>query len=553
MRFSFLPFALCVASVSFGAVECSRLSVDVSALPERYRLVGNLLRERVEVRTPRSDAAGTLSVAYAIDPSVPGENAKVTVEGSAAKVRAGRFRGLVFGTGCLLKSLRYGARTFEPVEGNREFAPAKELRMAYFARHLLNWYMESSADELGRYIDDLALDGINAFLFQYSIPEVDAERESPESVRRFESVSRTMADRIAELDCDFCEWGGSNQLKTGSPERFRGVPNTDPKRGNLGFNACPEIPGALDAMIALRKDNLSRLEGVRVGYLCHWSFDEGGCECRTCFPWGGNGMLRLIERLHEVNRAYHPEAKTIVSTWVFHDDDFEGLWKYLKTHDWIDYVICDSHGDFPRYPLEHPLPGKAKIITFPEISMWGRHPWGGDGATALPNRLSALFRQSAAVSSGFAYYSEGNYEDINKAIVTGLNVDPSADADDILRRYGAYHFAGADPEDFVRLAHVFEMNHRIERQSAELAAAAKAISEKMDGVILPGLRTAWRWRLVWLRAHIDHEIASAGDKWTRAAFPYYDELTKIYHSERQLREKAAGRHGGHTAPRYGQK
>ena len=100
---------------------------------------------------------------------------------------------------------------------------------------------------------------------------------------------------------------------------------------------------------------------------------------------------------------------------------------------------------------------------------------------------------------------------------------------------------------------IFEMNHRIERQSAELAAAAKAISERMDGAILPGLRTAWRWRLVWLRGHIDHEIASAGDKWTRSAFPYYDELTKIYHSERQLREKAAGRHGGYTAPRYGQK
>ena len=535
----------------FGAATCSRVKADVSALPEDWRLVGGLLRERIEARTAPSDAKETLKVVYKVDTSVPGENAKVTVDGTTATVRASRLRGFLFGTGNLLKAIRYGAQSFRITNGTWDFTPAKSLRIAYFARHLLNWYMESPADELCRYIDDLALDGINAFLFQFSIPEVDAGREGPEETVRFETVSRQMSDRITALDCDFCEWGGSNQLKANAPEKFRGVPNTDRKRGNLGFNACPEIPGALDAMLALRRDNLKKLDGTRVGYLCHWSFDEGGCECKKCYPWGGNGMLKLIEKLHEVNRAAHPEAKTIVSTWYFHEDDYDGLWKYLETHDWIDYVLADDNGmRYPTYPLKHKLPGKAKLITFPEISMWGRGPWGGDGATALPHHLEGLFRQSEAVSDGFMYYSEGNYEDINKTIVTDLYVTPTATTDDILRRYGSYHFAGTNPNDFVRLANLFELNHRVVGMSAEVGAAEKAIAEKMDKAILPGLRKSWRWRLVYVRAHADEIIARTGDVHSKELYPYFDELCGIYHSARQRKAKAAGIHRGWTSPRY---
>ena len=178
---------------------------------------------------------------------------------------------------------------------------------------------------------------------------------------------------------------------------------------------------------------MKELEGLKIDYFNYWPFDEGGCECEQCKPWGGNGFLRLIERLHALNETAHPHAKTMVSTWVFHDDDWAGLYKWLENIDWVDYILADFHREFPKYPLEHSVPKGIPIVTFPEISMWGRDPWGGYGATALPKRFARLFHQAERVTGGFMIYSEGIYEDINKWIVNGLYVDPKADLDELLR------------------------------------------------------------------------------------------------------------------------
>jgi len=526
------------------------LDVDVSALPADHRLVADLVRTRVAERTCLQAAAPAYRVTFALDASVPGEQARIAAGADRAEIRAGRLRGLVYGAGWFLKWIDYRADAFSVRPTTHLFAPAKSLRMAYFARHLFNWYMEAPEAELVRYIEDLALDGINAFLYQFSVAEVDAAHATPEWIAGFERTSRKMCDRIGALDCDFCEWGGSNQLRQNAPERLRGAPN-DRKRGNLGFNACPEKPGAREAMCALRRENLAKLAGCPVGYLCHWSFDEGGCACAACSPWGAKGMLKTIEPLHALNAAAFPKAKTIVSTWYFYEEDFDGLWKYLATHDWIDWVLCDDYGlKFPEYPLTHPIPGRTKIATFPDISMWGRFPWGGYGAIALPKFLTARFRQSAAVADGFVYYSEGCYEDVNKAIELGLYLDPDEDPDAMLRRYAKYHFAGSDPEDFVALAHLLETNHSVDKLTDTGTAAAVARAEKIDGALLPALRASWRWRLVLLRARIDRGIFEAGERWPKKLHPLFDEVVRIYHAERQLQWVLDGGRGGWTCPGY---
>ena len=85
-------------------------------------------------------------------------------------VAAGRFRGLVQGAGALLRRIRYGEKSFVLEDGDFTFAPKKELRMAYFARHFHNWYHHATAEELTEYIDDLVLAGHNAFHSQYDYP-----------------------------------------------------------------------------------------------------------------------------------------------------------------------------------------------------------------------------------------------------------------------------------------------------------------------------------------------------------------------------------------------
>ncbi len=546
-------FVLLQVAVADG-VAFSRVVADVSALPPEMHLVGDLLMSRVTERTPESSAAGTLRVRYLIDVSVPDDYAcvNVSVREGCAEIRAPRMRGLVAGTGNLLKSLQYGKDTFVATEGTFDFRPAKSFREAYLARHFMNYFMEAPADELCRQVDDLVLDGINSFWFQFAMPTVDKARASADETARFENASRKMNARVAALDCDFTAEGGTNQMPTDSPEEFRAEPNTDPKRPSTGFNVCPAKPKALQALLDQQRGVLNLYKDAKkVSIFSHWPYDEGGCGCKICSPWGGKGYLKLIEKLHGINIAAFPNAKTRISTWFFDDADFDGLWKFLETHDWVDYVLVDDFGDkYPEYPLKHSIPGRAKIVTFPEISMWGRVPWGGYGTIATPRLMESMFRQAESVADGFSYYSEGRFEDINKAIVLGLYLNPKTTTDDILRQYAAYHFAGADPEDFVRLGNLLETNHRPHLMRRTNVEEALSIARKMDGEMLPQLARDWRWRQVYLRTLIDREIVVRGSFEPESAHPYFDELVKIYHAQHQLRWVLDGKMGGWTCPKY---
>ena len=540
----FLFAALC-AAIPAVAGEFSRIVCDASALPQAQRFVAGMLASRIEARTPPSDAARTLTVHFAVDANVPGENAVIRVKGNSVTVKAGRFRGLVCGSGVLLRRASYGAKTFRIDDGTYTFAPKKEVRMAYFARHFHNWYHHATAEELKEYIDDLALAGHNAFHFQYAYPTFNRAGADETELRRFLGVSKKAYDRIRELDCGFRVSGGNNQTPKDSPEGLRGVPNSDPKRGNAGFNVCPAKPGALEYLLKYRRRMLEEMTGVKADYIQYWPFDEGGCECDKCRPWGGNGYLKMIERYDPINKAAFPGAKTIISTWTFHDDDWEGLYKWLETHDIADYLLVDSHSDFPKYPLEHPVPKNIPIVTFPEISMWGRDFWGAYGAIAMPKRFFRLFHQANRVSSGFISYSEGRYEDINKEVVVGLYVNPEAKVDELLRTYASFYFPGVDVEDFLRICDLFEANHvfpgnhyrpdfsDVPEGSAELAAyrrrseEACRIADRMKAMIFPAFRHSWRWRLVFLRAMIDREVLSTPESVSKSAKAYFDELKKI--------------------------
>ena len=537
--------------IAWKAVE-----IDVSSLPDDKRFLGDIVAARIRERVPAIGLQGGLKIRFAMDGTVPGEDAKVTVRGGVAAVRAGRFRGLVYGAGKLLKSFEYRTDSFISRDGDYGFHPAKDIRMSYFIRHFLNFYMDAPPEVQIRYLDDLALDGINGVQLYFSMPPVDAAREGEAAREAFLETSLALFDRMRALDLDVAVDGGQNLLPEDSPQSYRGVPNTDMHRGNLGFNVCPSKP---EVMAALRKfwdDGLKPLDGRKIDYFRYWSFDEGGCECEKCSPYGEKMLITLMETLRADHAKAFPNAKTMLSTWMFHDSDYAALWKYLEAHDTIDVLLIDHTGEFPRYPLEHPLPKgcKTKIITFPEISMWGRKPWGGFGATAFPKRLYRLFKVAEPISSGCQYYTEGIYEDINKWFVTALYVDPAAKPDEILGRYAIYHFPGANSDDFVRLVDLMEDNHVIKGMTVGRADEMVKLVKKMDADILPSMRGSWRWRQVYLRALIDREIIREGRDDPVAATPWFEELVGIYCVRRQLELWRSGYTPcGWTTPHFGKR
>ena len=123
--------------------------------------------------------------------------------------------------------------------------------------------------------------------------------------------------------------------------------------------------------------------------------------------------------------------------------EWEGLYKRLENGEgeWIDYVLSDNHFDrYPAYPHDHWDNSKRtqKLINFPEMSMWGRHPWGGFGATMFPERLKNLWGQVNNLVAGGMPYCEGLFEDVNKAVYAHFYWSGGTDYTPALDEYAAY-------------------------------------------------------------------------------------------------------------------
>jgi len=87
------------------------------------------------------------------------------------------------------------------------------------------------------------------------------------------------------------------------------------------------------------------------------------------------------------------------------------------------------------------------------------YPWGGFGATPLPHRFEQLWQQVKHVVNGGFPYSEGIYEDINKAIVVQFYWERERNAEETLREYIAYEYSPTVTDDVLQVIRLLETVH----------------------------------------------------------------------------------------------
>ena len=559
-------------SEAFAGTGYTRIEYDFSSAPQ-VGFLRKVVDDRVGARSligPQGKSA--LKIVFRRDRTVSGENTVVRVADNTATVLASRPRGFVFGAGLLLRTISYSRGAFELEDGEYRFEPKSPIRIVYFARHFENWYHRAGAHELCRYVDDLALWGVNSIKMHLEYPDVDRADAMPGDNEGVLGTSNAFVERMKQLDLDIVVVGGNNCGPKDMPDSIKAEPNKERYRGDTRFNVCPEKPGAKDWLFKNRYVTLDIVKDVPVAAWIYWPYDEGGCSCDKCSPWGGVGYPKLMKEMWEINRKKFPNAKSYVSTWLFDDRDWPLFYKYLEKEDWIDAIIADAHEDFPKYLTEHPLPKKIPILTFPEISMWGRYPWGGTGAQPLPARFERLYRQAQPYVSGYEVYSEGLFEDINKIVVNGLYCAPEKTAGDVLDEYCRYEFPGVKTVDFRQLCAYLEETHktRIEGRGitfgnfigtylregpdaelvhkAEAAAKAYELACRMENDMLGLRRGCWRWRHLKLRALLDRELFTHRTLHTPEADRAFSEITELYHAENQMRLLVEGEEGGYTAP-----
>lgn len=537
------------AAVGTGLIGCVsppsadvKTEIRVQLTAARNAVVARtfaILKSRIEERCAVNvlEVRNRPQVILTIDPQLSAEAFRIDAVRGAVRVAGGSPNGLLYGVGRFLRTSGY-AGGFQPSTWRGTSKPNGSVRGMYFASHFHNWYVQASDAEIARYMEDLALWGVNAVMVIFpfiNLQDWNDPEAGPgmETVRKYARAARALGMQFAT--------GLNNCMFIGAPANIRAGRLADPlgRRGNSGHPICPSLPEGHAYLMECAREFYTRLADVGLDILVHWPYDEGGCSCDKCMPWGSNAYLKLSRDLTALGRTYFPNLKTVLSTWMF-DTPPEGEWQGLsdaltKGEPWLDYILADAHEDFPRYPLDVGVPGQRPLLNFPEISMWGNSPWGGFGANPLPGRFQRLWDQVKQIVRGGFPYSEGIYEDMNKAIVAQFYWDPNRTARATLEEYIAYEFGAGVTADVLTLVDLLEMaaSNSYKKQTVDKEAVLRAhkLAEAVNARLPDWAKRNWRWEILHLRAVLDRERFGGDGLQSPVAEAAMLRLIEIYHCQ----------------------
>ncbi|KAB2664447.1 MAG: hypothetical protein DVB31_09870 [Verrucomicrobia bacterium] len=531
----FLAWTLHASALPVPSIHIALPPEPGTGAEDAGRILARQITDRCEAAFTNA-AAANLQIGLSVDPAIGVEGYRIgDSPGGGIRIAGGDKRGLIYGVGKFLRTSRYDGGGFTPGSWRGSARPASPVRGIYFATHFGNYYEEAPIEAVRGYLDELALWGVNHL--QVTFPRWHFQGfDDPAAAKALGRLRELMhGAKLAGLKVSLI--AGNDGFKS-TPREFLRVPVPDPlhRRGDFGVNLCPSHPGAHALLLKDWGRLMDEFAGIGLDAVEFWPYDEGGCGCTNCWPWGARGFPTLGRDLSRIARDRYPGIQVVLSTWTFDTPpvgEWDGLSRFLATDtSWANYILADAHEDFPRYPIDRGVPGGLPLLNFPEISMWGQHPWGGYGANPLPERLQGLWNQTQRKLSGGFPYSEGIYEDLNKAICSQLYWDGNRSTTETVREYVAYEFSPDIVEPVARAITLLEANHQRNKIGPQAREAFRLLDESANKMT-PRARKAWRWRILYLRALIDRELLDTqGQLRGETLKKAFEELTSIYHAER---------------------
>ncbi len=465
-------------------------------------------------------------------------------------------RGLLYGVGKFLRGCQFAgdAGNWRYAGEQGKWRPKLAVRGMYFATHFHNYYHEAPLGDVERYVEDLALWGCNAISVWFDMHHYTGIHDP---------AARKMIARLHAILKAANAVGIGAGLTTLANEAYHTSPKNlraDPYPHHFKVEICPSKPEGLALILKWRQEMLKAFAGLELDYFLIWPYDQGGCKCPECKPWGGNGFVRNAAAVGALVRRAFPKTKIVVSTWEFGewegDPEWDRFYAALAKQGkpgWVDYIMAEGHGDFPPYILKHGAPGGYPLLNFPEISMSGMSPWGGYGANLQTRRLQKVWQSCRKMLAGGFPYSEGIYEDLNKVVCLQLYWDPERPVADIVREYAAAEFSPAVTEEVAGAVNQLDRNMGHELVSVErlckwrdkFAKQTRSTSvlytlkkirkpeapvkllEEAARTMPAAARQSWRFRLLWLRAALDLELTRSRGVPTDKSDGYFEELCRL--------------------------
>ena len=478
-----------------------------------YESHASLLEKHIKKRIPAELGNEGLAIELKIDASIGApESYRITESAARWLIEGSDTLGLYYGIGKLLHSAKWSETDFVPNPPTGVVTPACSFRATYFAIHFYNWYQQAPTDELETYVEEMLLWGYSTIIAV--IPTVNMS--TMEDALYYKAIDKLK--RVFTLTKKFGMKVGlistiNQGLKT-APDSVLASFELWPSPSRHRF-VCPSKPEGMAYLKNIWKNILEKFLDIGLDYYITWPYDEGGCSCPDCRPWGAKGYANTCIEINKLAKSIYPNIQIIVSTWLFDTEfygaqgEYEGLYERLKTDlDWADYIMVDGHGEkpYPAYPITHDV--VKPVVNFPEISMFGHHPWGGLGANPLCKHFQEIWDSSKHVLGGGMPYSEGIYEDMNKVLFAGYYWNPDKTYAEILKEYVAYEMdAGEWADDLIRMMELIEENYlpvAFNREPTPAPALeAKRIADAVNEKLCERGKRAWRWRILYLRAQID--------------------------------------------------
>jgi hypothetical protein len=472
----------------WGAVDFKSASIVVAAnAGPAEKTAAAMLTEEIEKRTQLRLRTVNIvppeGTAFVIR-TAPGkaEGFSVEASGHTAVVTGSDARGVIFGTGYLLRQLHMQKQRLELAEEFRvTSAPVLGIRghqLGY--RPKTNSYDGWTVAMWEQYIRELAIFGTNTV--ELIPPRSDDDADSPHfpltPIDMMVEMSR-LADKYAmdvsiwfpAMDKDYAnpatvefalkEWG----------EVFRRLPRVD----------AVFVPGG----------------------------DPGHTQPKY--------LMALLEKQTANLHRYHPKAKMWMSPQSFSKDWMEEFYGIMKSEPkWLTGVVFGPQTMYSLPEMRARIPQRYPIRLYPDIthSMHAQFPvpdWdaayaateGREGINPRPTGTSVIFHRYLPLLAGFVSYSEGCNDDVNKIIWSGLGWNPDADIKKLLNEYARFFIGEEFGDSFSEGLFALERNWNGPLAQNESVDATLRRFQDMDRNARPFTRLSWRFQQALYRANYD--------------------------------------------------